>query len=106
MSARDKLVAAFRAARKVRIGDVLHITTDAGMDAKIEAALNRGETVVENGVTRWISENYVQNLGKTGSARYVWHKDGNRVKTERVLMTKVTGSVTSKPLGFVWRKFQ
>jgi hypothetical protein len=71
------------------------------LDAEIDRALNRGATVTENGVSRWIDDFHVMNKGKTGSELYVWR--GDKVRIERVLMTKdAKGNVTRKSLGFKW----
>jgi hypothetical protein len=102
--------------RKVRIDDTLHIliappeSTEAKkFEAKITAALNRGQTVVEGDTSRWIECIPVMDFTKKASDRYTWHKDGNRIKNQRILFTKISNSggmlVTEKQLGFVWRSF-
>jgi hypothetical protein len=70
-------------------------------------ALNEGREVTENGISQWINEHAVFDPHKEGSAAYVWHDDGNRIRMERTLITRgADGKVISeKSLGFVWRKW-
>lgn len=93
--------------RVVKIGDTLHVTIGgdkemAALDRKIKSALSRGETVEENRVARWIDFREYYSEGK-----YVWHKDGNRVKCRKVLCTKnfENQSYDELLLGDVWKDF-
>lgn len=98
---RDKLIEAFRTARKVMCGETLVIGTDAEVEKFVKKALRRGETVTENGVSRWVSHNVVFESDKPGSHAYVWDKSGNKVKHEKVLCTKgKDGKITMKTVGF------
>lgn len=106
--AKAKQMLAAAKKRVIRTDDTLRIMIgedDAKVESTIKAALGRGETVTEGGVTRWIECLPLYDTSKTGTARYTWHRDGNRVKCERMLFTKTGGSVTKERLGLVWRDF-
>jgi len=94
--------------RFVQIDDTLHvfIGEDAKglVDKQVNRALKRGQTVTENGVSRWIESIVIFNAAKEASARYIWHSDGNRVKAEKFLFTKQGGKVNREKLGCCWTK--
>ena len=75
------------------------------VDKKIKRALAAGQTVVEAGVSQWIDYDPIQE----GEAedfldRIKWHTDGNRVRCEKILVTKdKAGDITKKVLGTAWR---
>jgi len=95
------LIEAIRKARKVMCGETLVIGTHEEVEAYVKKALRRGETVTENGVSQWISNNVVFESDKPGSHAYVWDKTGNKVKHEKVLCTKgKDGKITMKTIGF------
>jgi len=109
-SFKAQLAAAIAAApkRSVQIGGQLHVhvgsDTFGALDAKIAAALRRGDTVTENGESVWIEAEPVYDRTKSGSAAYTWK--GERVKIELTRHTrKADGSVTRTPAGFAWRIF-
>lgn len=104
--------------RSVLINDTMHLliappdSPEAKQfEAKVQAALKRGDTIVEGNTSRWIECVPLYDGTKQGSAVYTWHKDGNRIKNRRVLFTKVRGQdpkraiVTETPLGMVWRSY-
>jgi hypothetical protein len=100
-AAKEKLIEAFRTARKVMCGSTLVIGTPAEVEVEVKKALRRGESVTENGVSRWISHQVVFKSGKSGSDAYVWDKTGNKVKHEKVLCTKTQdGRITTETIGF------
>lgn len=99
--------------RVVTIGDTAHVSigqpeemaaANAKMDAMIKKALDRGQTVTENGVSQWIEKIAFFNPRPTlASERYRWHADGNRVKAAKYLVTKrADGSIRKKRIGFGW----
>ncbi len=94
--------------RLVQIDDRLHIFVGADTAGKIEKTVKRaladGKTVIENGTSQWIEFWPVRDHSKTGTDAYTWKKDGNSVRTERILFTKnPKNEVTQKSLGFVWK---
>ena len=96
---REKLIEAIRKARKAQCGETLVIGTDAEVEKHIQKALRRGETVMENGVSRWISHNVVFDPSKSCSDAYTWR--GDKVKHEKVLCTKTQdGRITTETIGF------
>jgi hypothetical protein len=98
-AAREKLIEAFRTARKVMCGDTLVIGSPAEVELEVKKALRRGVTVTENGVSRWISHNVIHDHTKSGSAAYTWR--GDKVKHEKVLVTKgKDGQIKTQTLGF------
>jgi hypothetical protein len=98
---KDKLIEAFRTARKIMCGSTLIIGSPAEVEVYAKKALRRGETVTENGISQWISNNVVFESDKPGSHAYVWDKTGNKVKHEKVLVTKDReGKITAKTIGF------
>lgn len=99
--------------RAISIDDTLHVIigTPAELDAAaaktekmIQNALQHGKTVRENGVTRWIEKHALHNENATlASERYRWHADGNRVKAQKMLVTKdADGRVRKKFIGYGW----
>ena len=103
-ASREALRAAFRAARKVRIGDTLYIGNGPETEAAIKKGLARGETVEENGVKQWVSLNVIHDHTKEGSAAYIWQ--GDKVKHEKVLCTKdKDGKLTMKTIGYCFREW-
>ena len=100
---KENLIEAIRTARKVMCGSTLVIGTPAKVEIEVKKALRRGETVMENGVSRWISHNVVFDPTKSGSAVYIWR--GDKVKHEKVLCTKgEDGKITTQTLGFCFLK--
>lgn len=92
--------------RLVQIGETLHIFIGEDPTNKvgkaIQRGLNRGEAVIEKGVTQWVEFWPVSGPGKSGSERYVWKSD--KVQCEKRLFIKQTSSsVTYTILGKVWR---
>ena len=84
-------------------------TTDQ-VEKDIQRGLARGETVVENGISRWIEFMPIHDEAKKKANPdlyhewLIWHKDGNRVKCDKVLHTKGTdGNVDKKILCSVWK---
>ena len=109
MNARDRIknLLASYPRRTVQIGGTVFISigasTFAALDAKIMRALRRGETVIENGITKWVEFFAVRDNTKDGTDAYTWHRDGNRVKVEKVLITKThDNSITREHIGFSW----
>ncbi len=98
---KEEFMKAFRAARKVQIGSVLYVGNTAHVEPRIKRALRRGATVIENGVSQWISHNVIFDANKSGSAAYTWR--GDKVKHEKVLCTKDRdGKITMKTIGFCY----
>lgn len=105
MTPRERLLKAFRAARKVVIGSTLFVGTDEEVERRIKRALSRGETVKENGITRWVEEHQVHDKTKTGSAAYTWK--GDKVRVERFMVTRLpSGTLSRARIGFAWRPFE
>jgi hypothetical protein len=100
--------------RSVKIGDTLRIWMGDERDMKkistdiakeIRAALKRGETVVENGVSQWITEQEIITPGQSGSMAYTWSKCGNKIKVGQWLVVKqADGAVQQTFLCHVWKK--
>ena len=93
--------------RRVQIGDTLHIFIgdDAvgTVDRKIRFALSRGKTVKECGIEQWITLLPLRDPSKIGSACYTWDKTGNKVKAEKIMVTKFPdGSIHRASVGYGW----
>ena len=93
--------------RAVRIGDTLHVQIgtavgETAIDRTIRSALRRGETVIERGVSRWFEDVEDTIAGQSGSAAYVWHADGNRVRATRFEVTKTSAGVSRREVRKVW----
>lgn len=69
---------------------------DAQIKRVTRQALLRGEHVEENGVRQWREVNAILNPGEVGSDIYTWHKDGERVLAEEILVTRAKDGVISK----------
>lgn len=106
-AARDALIEAIRQARKVMIGETLFIGIGPEVDTAIKKGLRQGKTVTENGVSQWISLEVVFHSDKPGSHAYVWDKTGNKVKHNKVLVTKTlaTGEIKLKNVGTCFREW-
>ena len=101
--------------RVVTIGDTLRIwmgTADEieslkpTIEAEIKRALARGDTVTENGTSRWVEESEVRDSSKTASDAYTWSKDGNSIKVEKAMVIKqANGNLRRESIGFGWRKW-
>lgn len=102
---REKLIEAFRDARKVRIGDKLVIGNTAEVDPLIKKALNRGQTVSEDGVTCHIEWCARIDTTKSASAQYTWDDSGNRVKADKILVIITGSNVTRKILATAFISF-
>lgn len=110
-----KLAESGLAMRTVRMGDTLRVYVmkpedtqkmEPLIEAEIKRALNRGQTVEEDGIQQWIEEIEVRDSSKSGSEAYTWHPDGNRIWVEKKLVTKFKdGAIVRQPAGFVWRKW-
>lgn len=109
MSALDDLKKAIADAPKrlVQIDDKLYVYVspdDGKVDLIIKNALANGKTVIENGTSQWVEFWPVRAPDKSGSDAYTWRKDGNSIRTEKILFTKnPKNEVTQKSLGFVWK---
>ena len=52
------------------------------------------------------SEQWIENVPKFDSAfRNIFHKDGNRIKTDRIEYTKKDGEITNRILKTVWMDY-
>ncbi len=102
--------------RSIRIGGTLHLyvgstveelaTLTPQIEMLIERALQHGDAVIEDGVSRWFEENDIFDTCKSGSDAYVWSRNGDSVKTEKVLVTRlVDGTISRSFQGFGWRKW-
>ena len=93
--------------RRVQIGDTLHIFIGEDamdkVDRKIRWALNRGLTVKECGIEQWITKMPLRDPSKIGSACYTWDKAGDKVKAEKIMVTKFPdGSIHRANVGHCW----
>jgi len=80
-----------------RVGDTIHVTNKPGfLTKKIEAGLNGGETVTQDGRTFWREFHPVTDFNKTGSDMFVWDKSGNKAKHEIVTVTRSEGGAITR----------
>jgi len=108
-AARKELFGANSLRASVRAGSKLeviigNVSERPWFDGVVMRFLMKGHSVKHSdGRVQRIHNEEVTNQGQTGSARYVWHTDGNRVKHERVLYTEVDGVTTREVIGSSWR---
>ncbi len=73
----------------------------------IEVRITRtidGESTLVADYRSWITYREYSDASKSGADRYVWSKDGNRTKHDRVLITvDGDGAKTEEVLGVVYR---
>jgi hypothetical protein len=102
---KEKLIEAIRTARKVMCGSTLVIGSPFEVEIEAKKALRRGETVMENGVSQWISHQVVFKPDKPGSYAFTWR--GNKVKHEKMLCTKTQdGRITTETIGFCFLEWK
>ena len=102
----------FEGKRQVRAGDTLFLGDGPQVERGIKSALNRGETVIENGVETWIDETTVPDPKGNGIGP-LFHKDGNRIKIKRTLCSRPHvegfGKKRENPkrvlIGYVWKNY-
>jgi hypothetical protein len=71
-------------------------------------ALAAGHTILHhNGVRVWRTTSAVAGPGTEGSARYLWHEDGDRIRAERIEHTLMPGEAQAqrRVLRRVWTRF-
>jgi hypothetical protein len=113
---RSALLAKFKDARKVRIGETLHLGDRPDMAQLIKRGLARGLTVTENGVEQWIEETPLLDPSKEGLAAFTWHRDRKRVKVALFLYSRRERAAgerlsarrpsTKQPQGHAWRSIR
>lgn len=92
-------------------GKSISIYDDAAaeeVEAAIHAAAKRGGGAFQigNGPVQWYEDLAVMDTTKTGSAVYTWDKTGDRVKHDRVLVSRdLEGNLTREKVGTVYKTY-
>lgn len=93
--------------RCVQIDDQPHIFIGCNDKAekKIAWALSHGKTVTEGDTSVWVEWWPVRDNAKAGSGAYIWHKDNDQVRCEKILFTRnnKTNEVERKTLRHDWK---
>ena len=59
---------------------------------------------IGNGPVQWYEDNVVFDHTKRGSEQFIWDKTGNRVKHDRMLVSRdAEGTLTKKKVGTVYK---
>lgn len=92
-------------------GRILHLYSEetAGEVEKTihaEAKKSGAAFRIGNGPVQWYEDCAVMDTTKTGSAVYTWDKTGNRIKHDRVLVSRdQEGNLTRKKIGTVYKTY-
>lgn len=91
--------------RFMRIGDTMQLFCDSTEETVFKMAersmVRTGADVKwEDGTRTWIHDVPVWDSEKHDN---IWHKDGNRVKTERIRHTEKDGKITKKVVKTFWK---
>jgi len=94
----------------LQLGDTMHVFDDAArptIERRVDAGLRKGETVTrQDGSRTWITETVRFDPRAEGSDRYTWDRSGNRVLSDRVLVTVTAdGKRTETALKPVFKAF-
>lgn len=115
MTAREEAVKVITSANKrmVQVNDKVHVyvysdAEEAEMLAKVDLlirhSLNNGKTVKQGDTEQWIEKVAQYNTDETASACFKWHADGNRVRADRIMVTKTPTGIVREKIGECWVK--
>jgi hypothetical protein len=99
--------------RSVQVGDKLHVVVASTVEEARKMCeqirlrgLQAGNVVIYAGITEWRETTPLEKLGESGSGRYEWHADGNRVRCNVTHFTKLSnGETTRNVLHQCWKPF-
>jgi len=83
-----------------KIGSTIHIYDDPSsedVNNEIEREMIRtGRSRIDGGIATWIEDSAVVDLNQDASSQYTWDKAGNKVKHQRLRVTKSKRGVIAK----------
>lgn len=75
--------------------------------AKADKAMREGKTITwHDGRTEWIEDEIIFDHTKNGSYAFTWDNSGNRIKYERVRVTRIGDEITKEVLRTGFKKWE